>query len=144
MIIRLVLILLLIATEATAETGLEKMFKGFETCNVKNVYIDHKGNIIPEYLRNKKPYKTKSSFAYFHVNDTMYGMPVVEVEIPMSTWSAFAITFDVPISKARKILRKRFNSDFRSGKRSEAGEAPELVADRSNSKRTLWICTSPY
>lgn len=142
--IRLVLILLLIATEATAETGLEKMFSGFETCNIKDVYMDETGKIKADYLRNRRPYKKKDGVAYFHVKDTMYGIPVVDVAIPASTWCAYAVTFDAPIYKVRNILSIQFGSDFKPGKRSEVGEAPELITDTSNKNRTLWICSSPY
>lgn len=139
------LLLLFSVSNCMAETGLERMFAGFETCAFTGVYIDN-GDIKPEYLKSRKPYKEENGFAWFRVADTMYGIPVVEVMIPSSTWSLHGIVFDVPLEQARAVLQKRFGRDF-TQKSAEPEESEErfaqLIADRKNSARSVWVCTDP-
>lgn len=141
--ILLLISLLLSSLKAHAGNELEEMLDGFTRCVTTNVFLDPATGQVPHaYFYDRVPYKIESGFAYYKIEATYFGLPVGEIMIPASTWGVLALTFDMPIRKARPILKKELGYEFRRNKASAKGAAPELHADQANSGRSVLVCTN--
>lgn len=142
--ILLIVILFLSSVQSSVNaTTFDEMLKGFLSCKHKDVYVDiFTGEAVSPYFkeRNLKPYKVEGDFAKYFVKEIFYGLPVDEILVPRGTWSVHELYIDLPIEQARKILKKRFKSDFKKSNQSEAGNAPELFADRDRLGRSIFSC----
>lgn len=139
-----VLLILIFATPLFARAiTLEEAFAGFRKCQFNRFYYapwDPKETLHP-YLaeRGLTPYKEENGLYFFKVKDSLFGLPVSEIIIP-GTWDLHAVTFDVPLVKARKILKRRFGSAFAPSAKSEEGTDPALEAVADNPGRSSLYC----
>lgn len=137
----LILILLFAVTcpPAVAVT-LDDAFSDVRNCQFKDFYYAPwtKEQPIHPYFseRNLKPFKEENGVYYFKVKDTLFGLPVSELIVP-GTWDVHGVTFDVPLSKSRKIISKKFGSTFPPS--SKADQSPILdKANRAN--QSVFYC----
>lgn len=75
--------------------------------------------------RDLQPYKEQDGLYYFHVSDTLFGLPVRELIVP-GTWDYHLVVFDAPAVRVRQVLRTKFRSSFPVARASQKGEAPYL------------------
>lgn len=128
---------------ALAAAGLEQMLPNFPRCETGQFFLDPVSQEPKsEYLRTLSPYKIEKGFAHYRLKATYHGLPVAELMVPASTWGVFALTFDMPLPKARAQLKAKLGSEFSSMAAHDAGKAPLLHEDRSNKLRSVLVCTS--
>lgn len=125
-----------------AAASLDKLFANVATCQFDQFYYDEPTRNPPHpYFieRSLKPYKEENGLYFFHVKDSMFGLPVVELIVP-GTQDLHGVTFDVPLVKARKVISSKFGTTFRESKKSRDGKAPVLAADHKNINRSVLYC----
>jgi hypothetical protein len=124
----------------------EVLMQQYPRCQMSGVYLDTKTNEVAHpYFRENRltPYKIEKGFAYYSLSTSYFGIPVVELMIPASTWGVRAVTFALPLGEAQKQLNRGLGSDFQPNEKSENGERPELIADPKNRSRSVFVCNDP-
>lgn len=132
-------------TKNLSVTPFEEMLEGFAYCKFKDLYLDLRTQEpVHRYFseRNLKPYKIQKGFAYFKVNEKFYGLPVIELMIPASTFDIHALWIDLPIEIARDKMNVFFGGEFRPNKLSDDGERPYLIADPSKPTKSVFTCNT--
>lgn len=141
--LRSLFLFLCVSISCTVEAAdLESLFSGVATCHFDKFYYDEPDRNLPHSYfieRALKPYKEADGLYYFLVNEQVFGLPAVELVVP-GTQDLHAVIFDTPLTIARKALSARFGSDFRESAKSRNGEAPVLVSDVKNVKRSILYC----
>ncbi|MDO8891753.1 MAG: hypothetical protein Q7V00_07920 [Sulfurimicrobium sp.] len=122
-------------------TSLDEIFKNIRTCSFNQFYYSpwdaNKGHT---YFANRKPVEESKNDSYvFKVSDTLFGLPVVEIQVP-GTWDFHAVTFDVPLKESQKVLLKKFGSTFPRSKASLAGDRPALEVSTTNPNQSILYC----
>lgn len=131
---------LLLSSHARA-SALDEIFKNVKSCSFGQFYYSPwDANESHRYFANRKPIGEAVSDSYvFKVSETLFGLPVVEIQVP-GTWDFHAVTFDVPLKESQKVLRKKFGSTFPRSKASDAGVRPALEASASNPNQSILYC----
>jgi hypothetical protein len=131
---------LFFSTQLSAVT-LDEIFVGIKTCSFKEFqFVPDDAHQTHPYLVGREPTPASDKFQYyFKVYDALFGLPVVEVSVP-GTWVFHSVTFDVPLDKAREVLRKKFGTHFPNSKQSLAGKVPALEASASNPNQSVLYC----
>lgn len=134
---------LCLAAQARAAT-LDEIFAGIRTCSFDKFYYAPWDPKPPhQYFVGREPIADSKSDQYrFKVADTLFGLPVVEIRVP-GTWAFYSVTFDAPLTTARKVLRTKFGTHFPRSKKSLMGEAPALEALAGNPKQSVLYCIEP-
>jgi len=146
---RLALIIAIETPAAAQAVTLDALFARITRCQFGNFFYapwDTTQPIHPYFFERKlKPYREKEGLYYFKIQDTLFGLPAVELFVP-GTWDYHGVVLDVPLETARKAMQQRFGSRFTETSRTRAGEAPVLVAYRGNpTGRSLLACVErPY
>ncbi|MEZ0233235.1 MAG: hypothetical protein ACAH12_10380 [Methylophilaceae bacterium] len=124
--------------------GLDKIYAGIKTCTFNQFYYAPWDTKAPHpYFIGLQPTAQSNNDLYtFEVKDTLFGMPVVEIQVP-GTWGFHSVTFNVPISKARKVLHRKFGTHFPISEKSKAGEVPALVTSEANPNQSVLYCNEP-
>ena len=128
-------------------SSFNELMRFYQKCEMPHAYFNQEKNEVghPFFKENNlTPYKVEHGFAYYHLETTYFGIPVVEIMIPASTWSVFAVTFDVPLGEARRRVKEALGSAFEHEDKSGEGMLPNLIADPKNERRSLFVCTSDY
>jgi hypothetical protein len=141
--IRLLLVLIFALPFSAKAATLEEVFADFRKCKFNRFYYepwDTKQTIHP-YIAERRltPYKEENGLYFFKVKDTLFGLPVSEIIIP-GTWDLHAVIFDVPLTKAQKVFKRRFGSVFDPSLKSTAGAAPALETVYDNPDRSSLYC----
>lgn len=130
-----------LSTPAQAVT-LDEAYSNFKKCEFKNFYYaDWMGEKPHVYFSERKltPYAEKDGLYYFKVSDTLFGLPVSELWVP-GTWDYHVVIFNLPLSKARSVLRSKFGSEFRPSKKSDNGEVPALEEYQKDRSKSVFYC----
>ncbi len=128
---------------------LDEVFAQVRDCKFDHFYFapwDTTQPVHPYFAQRKlEPYREEESIYYFKVQDTLFGLPVVELFVP-GTWDLHGVVLDVPLAVAREALRKRFGTDFAPSPRSRIGEVPALLAWQPNpGRQSVLVCEErPY
>lgn len=131
---------------ADEAASFEALMAQFPKCEMPGAHLEtNDGKPEHPFFRenNLTPYKIENDFAYYSLATSYFGIPVVELVIPASTWRVHVVTFDAPLEKVQKQLKQALGSDFQPSEQSERGERPELVVDPKNPSRSMFVCTSP-
>lgn len=134
------------AVLAGAENSFEALMQKFPQCQLSGVYLDTKTNQVAHpYFRENRltPYKIEKGFAYYSLNTSYFGIPVVEFMIPASTWSLHVVKFNMSLGEAQMHLMRVLGSDFQPSEKSANRERPELIADPKNPSHSFFICDDP-
>lgn len=138
-------ILMLLCSNKVLAVTFEEMLAGFEICQFKDVYVDifTKKPVHPYFVeRQLSPCEIKDDMAIFCINESYYGLPVYRLMIPAGTFDVHAIYVDLPIDRARKSVRPKFGTEYRSSTKSDDGERPVLLSDPADSKKSILMCKS--
>lgn len=122
-------------------SSLDELFQGVTTCSFNQFYYSPwDANKSHPYFATRKPVdETKLESFVFKVSETLFGLPVVEIQVP-GTWDFHAATFDVPLRESRKVLLRKFGSAFPRSKASLAGSRPALEASAKNPNQSVLYC----
>ncbi len=122
-------------------TSLDGVFENVRTCSFNRFfYSPWAADKSHEYFFNRKPIDESKNDSYvFKVSDTLFGLPVVKVQVP-GTWDFHAVTFDVPLKESRKVLLKKFGSTFQPSNASLTGTRPALEASVTNPNQSILYC----
>ena len=148
-LVRLALILATAVPVAAPAVTLDALFARVTQCQFGNFFYapwDTSQPIHPYFSERKlKPYRDKDGLYYFKIQDTLFGLPAVELFVP-GTWDYHGVVLDVPLATARKALHQRFGSRFTETSRTRNGEAPVLLAykDKSTGQSLLACVERPY
>jgi hypothetical protein len=148
-LIRLALIIATTTPAAAQAVTLDALFARVARCEFGNFFYapwDTSQPIHPYFSERKlKPYRDKEGLYYFKIQDTLFGLPAVELFVP-GTWDYHGVVLDVPLETARKAMQQRFGSSFTETARTRAGQAPVLVAYKNNSTgQSVLACVErPY
>ena len=137
----LAFLVLLLPVSAFA-VSLEQAVSGFQNCSFKAFFYapGEKQPGHPYFAERKlRPYKEENGLYFFKVNDSLFGLPVVEIAVP-GRWDYHGIVFDVPLQKARAAFKQRFGSAFVPSKKSKSGEAPALDIVAGNAEQSVLLC----
>jgi len=140
--LHLLLFSFLLYSGAGKADSLEKLFANVATCQFDKFYYDEptRNQPHPYFIeRSLKPYKEENGLYFFHVKDSMFGLPVVELVVP-GTQDLHGVIFDVPLVKARKVISSKFGSAFKESQKSRDGKAPELTSYQKDTKRSVLYC----
>lgn len=132
---------LLLASPVGA-ADLDQLFAGLDACQFDFFYYDEPArNPSHSFFseRGLKPYKERDGLYHFHVQEQLFGLPVVELVVP-GTQDFHMAVFDVPATEAKPVLTARFGIDFALSVPALAGEAPSLVADPRDPGRSFVYC----
>lgn len=134
-------IFILILPQVARATSLDELFKNVRTCSFNRFYYSamDKDKGHPYFVGRKPIDDSKHDSHVFKVSDTLFGLPVVEIQAP-GTWDFHAVTFDVPLKESRKVIRKKFGSNFHRSKESLAGSRPALEASAVNPNQSILYC----
>jgi hypothetical protein len=128
---------------------LDEVFARVNECRFDHFYYapwDTTQAVHPYFAQRKlEPYREEESIYYFKVQDTLFGLPVVELFVP-GTWDIHGVILDVPLAVAREALRKRFGTTFAPSTRSRIGEEPALLPWQPNpGRQSVLVCEErPY
>jgi hypothetical protein len=125
-------------------TTFDEMLAGFTKCDFPNVYIDgYTGKPAHSYFieRNMKPCEIQEMLAVYCVEDYFNGIPVKKIAIPRDTWPIHALYFDSNLVETRRLLKRKLGSEFRLSQLSKSGQAPELISNPDDKKKSILICT---
>jgi hypothetical protein len=148
-LIRLALIIATTTPAAAQAVTLDALFARVARCEFGNFFYapwDTSQPIHPYFSERKlKPYRDKEGLYYFKIQDTLFGLPAVELFVP-GTWDYHGVVLDVPLETARKAMQQRFGSSFTETARTRAGQAPVLVAYKNNTTgQSVLACVErPY
>lgn len=132
-----------LSTQVNAVT-LDEVFINIKTCSFSGFYYApwSKEPTHP-YLAGRQPSQGSSGdLYYFKTSDTLFGLPVSEIRVP-GTWGFHSVTFDKPLTEVRKVVRKKFGSNFPISTKSRSGEVPALVASTTNKNQSILYCNEP-
>lgn len=125
---------------ANAQTTLEDQFQGFESCNIKNTFLDpvsHKpsGDYFVE--RKLEPCRI-DEVAFYCVNDTFYSLYVSKVAIPyVGPFSVHAVY----LKEGPAIVEAALRAQFKDLKLNhEDGTSPMLIADPKQPEGSVFYC----
>lgn len=111
------LLFCLLSTNCCAKkvSDFESMLAGFSDCRFESVYINEDID-VPSHKyftdRSLKPYKIENNFAYYKVNEKFYGLSVIEIIIPASTFFAYAIVINEDVKSTKNKISKYFPAGF--------------------------------
>lgn len=127
----------------TVAATFEEMLSGFDRCEFKDVYVDiFSKKPVHAYFteRNLEPTRIEKDMAFFHLRERFFELPVYKLMIPAGTFDVHAIYIDLPIERARQIVKMKFGTEFIRGKLSDAGEQPMLVTDPAHPNKSILTC----
>lgn len=137
---RLWFIAALFLLSACSQTTLEEQFKGIETCNIHNIFLDPVTNKPSgQYFIDKKiePCRIDEA-AYYCVSDTFYGLTVNQVAIPYrGPFSVHAIYLKESPAIVESVLRTQFK-DLKLNQKD--GKSPLLIADPKQQGSSVFYC----
>jgi hypothetical protein len=143
----LLTVLTWVAPAAASEVTLEELFKDFQKCDFKGFFYspwDPTQAVHPYLLeRALTPYKESNGLYYFKVKDSLFGLPVSEIIIP-GTWDLHAVVFDVPVARARDVMKRRFGNTFSPSELSTAGKVPVLEPVEGETGRSVLYCNENW
>ena len=126
----------------------EKMLSGFPACDFEDIYISPGANILKHSYfaeRNLKPDRIEGGLAFFSLNESYYGLTVLEMIIPASSWSFYALQFQESVTEVKKRLKNLFYLGFYSSSETDnlvGITRPVLDKDRNDHRRSLLWCHS--
>ena len=136
------LVLLVCAQLTACATPFETMWQGVATCDLDELHFDsERGEASPPQLNTFKPYKTTDGFAWYKTDQELHGLPIHGFLIPTSTFDVHALFVDTPIDNARRLTHNAYGSEFADEQKHNLGEAPLLLRDPNNPKRSIIDCT---
>lgn len=125
---------------ANAQTTLEDQFRGVETCNIKNLFLDpvsHKPS--GEYFVERKLEPCRiDEVALYCVNDTFYYLHVSKVAIPyVGPFSVHAVY----LNEGPAVVETALKAQFKNIKlNQEGGGSPMLIADPKQPGGSVLYC----
>jgi hypothetical protein len=138
----LIAIVSILVAGPSCAADLEQIFSNVRSCQFDSFYYDEATRNPPHpYFteRSLKPYKEADGLYFFHVQDQLFDLPVIELVVP-GTQDFHMVAFDVPLVRARTVVSTKFGTDFGVSEKSEAGEAPALISDPKNAHRSFLYC----
>ncbi|MGY3941445.1 hypothetical protein [Aeromonas tecta] len=134
---------LLVCMQLTAcATPFERMWQGLATCDLDHLYLDSEsGEASDPQLKTFTPYKTTDGFAWYKTHQELHGLPITGFLVPASTFEVHALFVDTPIANARRLTHNAYGSEFTDEEKHNRGEAPLLLRDPNNPKRSIIDCT---
>lgn len=137
---RLSFLAALFLLSACSHTTLEEQFKGIETCNIHNIFLDPVTNKPSgQYFVDKKIEPCRIDEAAFYcVSDTFYGLTVNQVVIPYrGPFSIHAIYLKESPVVVETVLRTKFK-DLKLNQKD--GKSPLLIADPKQQGSSVFYC----
>ena len=123
-------------------TPFERMWQGLATCDLDDLYLDSEsGEPSHPLLKTFTPDKTSDGFAWYKTHQELHGLPITGFLIPASTFEVHALFVDTPIANARRLTHNAYGSEFADEQKHDRGEAPLLLRDPGNPKRSIIDCT---
>ncbi|AVP94973.1 hypothetical protein OB925_08115 [Aeromonas rivipollensis] len=123
-------------------TPFERMWQGLATCDLDELYLDSEsGEPSHPLLKTFTPDKTSDGFAWYKTHQELHGLPITGFLIPASTFEVHALFVDTPIANARRLTHNAYGSEFADEQKHDRGEAPLLLRDPGNPKRSIIDCT---
>ena len=126
----------------------ETMLSGFPACDFEDIYVSPGAN-IPKHgyfaERNLKPDRIEGGLAFFSLNESYHGLTVLEMIIPASSWSFYALQFQESVTEVKKRLKNLFYLGFYSSSETDnlvGITRPVLDKDRDDHRRSLLWCHS--
>ncbi|MEG0006546.1 MAG: hypothetical protein RR721_01810 [Aeromonas sp.] len=134
---------LLICAQLTAcASPFETMWQGLATCELDDIRLDSEtGAPVYPLLKSFTPDKTTDGFAWYKTHQELHGLPITGFLIPTSTFEVHALFVDTPIANARRLTHNAYGSEFSDEEKHNRGEAPLLLRDPNNPKRSIIDCT---
>jgi len=125
-----------------AASDLDEAFRSVLSCSFRNFYYSpSEQELSHPYFKNIKPLAGSAGGTYtFPVKDTLFGLPVVEVQAP-GTAAFYAVTFDVSLTRARSVIKKRLGSTLPLSKAANEGKRPALVVSADRADRSVLYCS---
>ncbi|MGY3870284.1 hypothetical protein ACW5W4_12210 [Aeromonas crassostreae] len=139
---RMPMLLLLSLPLAGCSTPFERLWEGVAECEFDGLSLDA-DTLKPGHpdLAGFTPYKVNNGFAWYRTRTQLGELPISGFLIPTSTFEVHALFIDAPIANTRQLLLERYGDDFSDEARHQAGEAPLLLRDPNNPKRSILDCT---
>lgn len=123
-------------------TPFESMWQGLATCDLDQLRLDSEtGEAAHPLLKTFTPYKNADGFAWYKTHQELHGLPITGFLIPTSTFEVHALFVDTPIANARRLTHNAYGSEFADEEKHNQGEAPLLLRDPNNPKRSIIDCT---
>ncbi|MCH7371373.1 MULTISPECIES: hypothetical protein [Aeromonas] len=123
-------------------TPFESMWQGLATCDLDQLHLDSEtGEPSHPQLKTFTPDKVTDGFAWYKTHQELHGLPITGFLIPASTFEVHALFVDTPIANARRLTHNAYGSEFSDERKHDLGEAPLLLRDPNNPKRTIIDCT---
>jgi len=120
----------------------ETMWQGLATCELDDLHLDSEsGAPVHPQLAKYTPDKVSDGFAWYKVHEELHGLPIVGFLVPASTFEVHALFVDTPIANARRLTHNAYGSEFADEALHDEGEAPLLLRDPNNPKRSIIDCT---
>ena len=134
------------ATRTQSSSDFEDLLSGLQECKFKDFHLDSAGRPVHKYFVNRDLSKCgqddAAELAFVCVQENYHGIPVYMIEMPLSTAPlSRGIHFDLPIEKARAVLKKEVGSEFRETDEGLAGLAPILYENSKDKRRSALICS---
>lgn len=132
-------------TVAYSSNSLEEVFINFKTCDFSKISYDpSKKETTHSYFKLAKlePYKVEQSLAFYSVSDSLFGIPVSKIILPV-TWAFVSVTFDLPVNDVRTKLSTVFGKGFEAADESEIGYKPILISSKDDPTKTVLYCDEP-
>ncbi|WP_123474153.1 hypothetical protein [Pseudomonas canadensis] len=135
-----ILLAIFFTMEASAKTTLEEQFRGIESCNIKNIFLDqvsHKPS--GEYFSERKLEPCRiDEVAFYCVSDTFYRLHVNQIAILyIGPFSVHAIYLKESPGLVESALRAQFkNIRLNQGD----GNSPILISDPQQPGGSIFYC----
>lgn len=131
---------MLVVISACSRTTLEDQFRGMESCNIKNIFLDPvTGKVSGNYFSERKlePCRVDEA-AFYCVEDSFYGLPVSKIAIPYrGPFSVHAFYLKGSLDDVQTALRAQFKGiKFNE----EDGISPSLIADPDSQTDSIFYC----
>lgn len=127
---------------AGCATPFESMWQGLATCDLDQLHLDSEtGEPSHPLLKTFTPDKVTDGFVWYKTHQELHGLPITGFLIPASTFEVHALFVDTPIANARRLTHNAYGSEFADEQKHDRGEAPLLLRDPGNPKRSIIDCT---
>ncbi|RXK64252.1 hypothetical protein ERT44_16345 [Stenotrophomonas sp. MA5] len=140
------------APVADGDSDFGRMLVGFHQCRYEGLFVNDlpgQPTTAPDIgwfrAHPAAACGRDDDFHYFCMSERYQGLDVRRMALPRTGGlPSVALYLKQDLATARSILQQQLGSDFRSSPASEAGIAPELVADPADASGSILVCTREF
>jgi len=137
---------------AAGDPAFARMLAGFHQCRYEGLFVnDLPGQVATapdtDWFRAHPGAACgrDADFYYFCMDERYRGLTVQRMALPgTGGLPSVALYLQQDAATARSILRQQLGGGFPSSPASDAGTAPELMADPADANRSILVCTRTF